>query len=78
MLILFDHGAPKSLARAVPGHTVITRGPHGAVPGDGVLVGGATLEEEQEDGVQRGDRELSRGAHAGREHIRAAMHAVRS
>ena len=24
MLILFDHGAPKSLARAVPGHTVIT------------------------------------------------------
>ena len=24
MLILFDHGAPKSLARALPGHTVIT------------------------------------------------------
>lgn len=24
MLILFDHGAPKSLARALTGHTVIT------------------------------------------------------
>lgn len=24
MLILFDHGAPKGLARALPGHTVIT------------------------------------------------------
>ena len=24
MLILFDHGAPRGLARALPGHTVIT------------------------------------------------------
>jgi hypothetical protein len=24
MLILFDHGTPKGLARALPGHTIIT------------------------------------------------------
>ena len=24
MIILFDHGTPKGLARALPGHTIIT------------------------------------------------------
>jgi hypothetical protein len=24
MLILFDHGTPKGLARALPGHTIVT------------------------------------------------------
>jgi hypothetical protein len=29
MLILFDHGAPRGLARAFPAHTVITAGERG-------------------------------------------------
>ncbi len=48
MLILFDHGAPRGLARALPGHTVITA----RARGWDRLDNGALLSAAQGAGVQ--------------------------
>ena len=46
MLILFDHGTPKGLARALPGHTIIT-----AYARDGDAITLAALLSGRQDGV---------------------------
>ena len=47
MLILFDHGTPKGLARALPGHTVITA----QARGWDKLSNGALLNAAEEAGL---------------------------
>ena len=47
MIILFDHGTPKGLARALPGHTIITA----QARGWDTLNNGALLNAAEEAGV---------------------------
>jgi hypothetical protein len=47
MLILFDHGAPKGLIRALPGHTIFTAYSRGWDR----LANGALLNAAEEDGI---------------------------
>jgi len=48
VLILFDHGTPAGLARAVPGHTVHTA----QAKGWGTLSNGALLDAAEEAGFE--------------------------
>jgi len=57
MLILFDHGTPKGLARALPGHTIITAQDRGWNKLDnGALLGAA--EEAAVDLLLTTDRRI--------------------